>query len=396
MKKSLLAISGALALCGTAQAQTTYGYASIVEVPVVVNTSTFTTDLYVHNSGGASVTYSVSYYGATGTPTGSKSCGTITLAGSETGRYDLGSLCGLSGAQSNFGRLRIYELATTNVPFSAYARIQSFSGNGFSVEGFPAGQITGTGGGSGNMTVQGLRRQAAAPGYQTNCFFAALNEPTSITWQLRNGTTGAAIGSSSDVPLNANQMVRVLDIFAAAGAPAGDYSNVRLEAYENHVDEAGILTFCTVQNNTSFDADFRIAKDRTPGDLNHRYSVASGTDGLGNALSLTSYGSQDIHGIHLRNPDWVSCSVGGANTANLEMRLKRPDGTVVAGGSDTTSFGEVYIGERDAVVGGVNGLWTIEVGTRGTGTLPLSYSISCTNGNGTHRPLKLGTSVDNF
>ena len=182
MKKPLLAVLGALVLCGTAQAQSTNGYATIIELPVVVNTSTFTSDIYVHNANGAATTLSVTYYGATGTATGAKSCGTVALAANETGRYDLGSLCGLSNAQSNFGRLRIYELDPSNRPFSAYARIQSFSGNGFSIEGFPTGQVTGASSGPGNVFVQGLRRQAAAPGYQTNCFFAAVGEPTEVTW----------------------------------------------------------------------------------------------------------------------------------------------------------------------------------------------------------------------
>lgn len=396
MKKPLLAVLGALALCGTAQAQSTNGYASIIEVPVVVNSATFTSDIYLHNPGGAT-TFQVNYYGGTGTPTGIKSCGTVDLAAGETGRYDLGSLCGLSNAQSNFGRLSIYELDPGNRPFSVYVRVQAFSGNGFSIEGIPAGQITGAGNGANNLAVQGLRRQAGAPGYQTNCFFAAVGEPVTVGWQLRNGTTGAAIGTAQNTVLTANQVVRVLDVFTAAGAPAGDYSNVRLNLFENDAaTEPGLLAFCTVQNNTSFDADFRVAKDTSPSDENHRYAAFSSTDGLGNALAMDSLVQKEVHGIHLRQPDWVSCALGGANLANLEMRLVDPQGVVVAGGSDTTSFGEVYLGERHARNGGTNGLWRVEVETRGFGTLPLSYTVSCTNGNGTHRPLLIGTETDTF
>ena len=176
MKKSLLAIVGALALCGSAHAQSPNGYASIVDLPVVVNSGTFTTELFVHANSGATA-ISVTYHGGVGTPTGVIACSNINLASGESGRYDLGSLCGLSNAQSNFGRLRLYELSTSNRPFAAYARVQSFSGNGFSVEGFPVGNLAGS---NGTQYVQGLRRQAAAPGYQTNCFMASLNEAVDV------------------------------------------------------------------------------------------------------------------------------------------------------------------------------------------------------------------------
>lgn len=392
MKKSLLAFIGALAICGSAQAQSPNGYASIVDIPVVVNSSTFTTDLYVHAASGAT-TISVTYHGGVGTPTGVIACSNITLASNESGRYDLGSLCGLSNAQSNFGRLRLYELSTSNLPFAAYARVQSFSGNGFSVEGFPVGNLAGS---QGTQYVQGLRRQAGAPGYQSNCFIASLNEAVDVFWRLENGTTGATIGSSTTQTLAANQVVRILDVFTARGAPAGDYSNVRANFSENGAGEPGFVAYCTVQNNTSFDADFRIAKDSFPSDENHRTSASSSTDGLGAALSLGSAAEKEILGIHLQHPDWVSCSVGGAQAANLEMQLKDPAGVVVAGGNGVSSFGEVYLGERSTRNNGVSGLWTIEVSSTGSATIPAPYSITCNNGNGTHRPLFLGVGADDF
>ena len=151
-----------------------------------------------------------------------------------------------------------------------------------------------------------------------------------------------------------------------------------------------------MQNNTSFDADFRIAKDAGPSDQNYRYSAFSSTDGLGAGLTLDSAAEKEILGIHLRHPDFVACSVGGAQAANFEMQLKDPSGVVVAGGNGVSSFGETYLGDRDTRNNGVSGMWTIEVSSTGSATIPAAYNITCTNGNGTHRPLLLGVGPDDF
>lgn len=393
MKKTLLAVLGGLALCGTAQAQSPNGYGTLVDLPVVVNSSTFKTEIFIHTRSGPT-NISVTYFGGTGTPTGVIPCGSVALTGGQSGSYDLGALCGLSNAQSNFGRIRLQELSPDNLPFAAYARVQSFSGNGFSVEGFPVGNLAGS---QGDQSVLGLRRQAAAPGYQTNCFMAALGEAVGVNWSLRNGTTNSTIGSGTTQALTANEVVRVLDVFTARGAPAGDYANVRANFSELGATEAGFVAYCTVQNNTSFDADFRIAKDSSPSDENYRYTASSSTDGLGAALTIASGTDQDIVGIHLRHPDWVACSVGGTQAAGLEMRMKDPSGAVVAGGGDLNSFGEFYLGDRNTRNGGISGLWTIEVESNGSPvTYPVTYNLTCTNGNGTHRPLLLGSGADTF
>ena len=58
------------------------------------------------------------------------------------------------------------------------------------------------------------------------------------------------------------QQYRYLDIFWIDGvnAPAGDQSNVRAEFTQTSGGSANLIGFCTVQDNTSFGADFRIAK----------------------------------------------------------------------------------------------------------------------------------------
>jgi hypothetical protein len=54
-------------------------------------------------------------------------------------------------------------------------------------------------------------------------------------------------------------------VFAAAGAAPGDHTNVRAQFTRTSAETLDLIGFCTVQDNTSFGADFRIAKSiKTP------------------------------------------------------------------------------------------------------------------------------------
>jgi hypothetical protein len=157
------------------------------------------------------------------------------------------------------------------------------------------------------------------------------------------------------------------------------------------------MAFCTVQNNTTFDADFRFAKEDNPADQRNDKTAFSSTTGQGVVLSIPDANTQHELGMYLQHPDWVQCALSGTASVDLEMRLKDPDGNIVAGGNDVQSFGEVYLGERSTRNNGVNGLWTLEVENHGVAVaFPKSYGVSCQSGNGTNRPLLLGTDVGEF
>jgi hypothetical protein len=191
-------------------------------------------------------------------------------------------------------------------------------------------------------------------------------------------------------------MVRVVDVFTAAGAPAGDYSNVRAYFAESTVGEPGFVAFCTVQNNTSFDADFRIAKDTSPADQGRRFS-ATARDGLtlGTSLVLGGSGSlDDVFQVFWQHPDWARCFISATTPTEFELRVKDPAGTVVAGGSGFQDTGEFYLGERSTINGGVNGIWRIEVSGQVVTTSP--YVLTCTTGNGGSEPLRVGTQANSF
>ena len=166
-------------------------------------------------------------------------------------------MCPALNVGSNFGVL-MSSYAGSGGIYALYSRVQTPTGNGFSIEGFIDSSCCGT-----VREVIGLVRQAAAPTFQSNCFiFNQESRAGRIVLTLASAD-GHAIASQI-IDLNALEFIRMLDVFATLGAPPGDLDNVRA-TFESIVPVVGgypvaFTASCTVQNNTSFDADFRIAK----------------------------------------------------------------------------------------------------------------------------------------
>jgi hypothetical protein len=383
----------ALGFSGLASAQSANGFASIVQLPLVVSSTTFHTTFFVHNPNASATAVRFTYYGADGTAmVGENACGDVTIPADSSMEFDIAQLCSLTaGVGSQFGSLRMYELSDNVRPIGAYSRVQSFSGNGFSVEGFPVGNFAND---LGKSVVLGLARQAGAPGYQSNCFVSSLGEPVNVDLTLFDGAN-TQLGTTQSFALGANEMVRLLDVFTSVGAAGGDYSNVRAEFTKGTTTgNPSFTAFCTVQNNTLFDADFRIAKTAQPDDATTQYSVTQNKDGMDNLLAVPAGGKQ-VFGIYLKHPDFVSCRVVGSGNPNLELRLVDPSGIVAAGGDDVEQFDEFYLGEKSTRGDGSNSLWHVEVGSR-DGAGSTTYVLKCTSGNGTNRPLLIGNVTDDF
>lgn len=403
-------------------AQSTDGYHAVQVLPLVVDTASFSSTVWLHNPRGGSLQITPTYIPATGTSQASPvACPPVTLDGGRVASFKLRDLCPLpSGSQFGFLHLAADpggvgpELVA--YVFSAFARVQNPQGIGFSIEGFPAHTFT-----SATTVVTGLKRTlatAAAPAYQSNCFLGNLNDmtqapspvQTTIAYVLVDAQR-AQIGAGQ-VTLVPGQIVRLLDIFAAAGAAPGDYENVTARFSEVGDGEPGLLTFCTVQDNTSFGADFRIGKqeagdsfastiaspaaqdDLVLRDSRIEQDVAL-SDGAGGALrrpfSIPASGAGNTHLMQFRHPDWITCELlnpATGTTANneygLEMRLIASDGkTVLAGGSGVTVFYRLYLGDKSDRDGGVNTRYTLEVeGSEPGAGVARPYWLHCVSGSG--------------
>ena len=396
-----------LGLSGGALAQTTDGYHSIQIFPVVVDTASFTQRFNFRNPNDVQVSITPKYYPAQGTSSGILTCPDIVIQGGKTATFtSLRQICPSLAAGSQFGFLYTSELSPSSLPYAGFSRVANPQGNGFSVEAFPAHTFT-----SADSVINGLRRRAASgpnPAFQTNCFIGNLNEVTAsgpsttpVEYTLYNSAS-TVIGSGT-VNLAPGAYVSLLDVFAALG----DYDDAQMKVVElnNNVDlgEPGIISFCTVQDNTSFGADFRIAKQEVgnggmayPGDSlgaqdNH---VARETlvdaDAVGRAFEIGTGASANTHVIYFRHPDYVQCEVINPSTGlravagyGLEIRLLDPDGVVVAGGDNITGWSDVFLGDKTERNGGANTRYTVEVEDSQVNTGAVrAYKLHCRSGSG--------------
>jgi len=327
---------------GQVHAQTTAGIATTVVFPVAAQTASFASEMTLFNPGPNLLTASVRFYEGnnSGAP-GPKVCNDVLVPGGRSTQFTLATQCALTGSVGHFGLVVVADKAAPQVnAFYGYARVQNPQGIGFSVEGFP---VTNFNNQVGNAT--GLKRKASAPTYQTNCFVGSLDQPVSYQLKLFNDSTGAQLGGTLAGSLTAFQQFRYLDVFGVNGvnAPAGDLSNVRAEFTQTSGGSANLIGFCTVQDNTSFSADFRIAK-----------SYGSPSDSFfaqgGNTFGATAHlGTNDNHPLELYAngqrvmryaPDATSPNVIGGHSANTVGAFS---GQTIAGGgaSGSTCFDAV-------------------------------------------------------
>jgi hypothetical protein len=235
-------------------------YANTLFVAVIAQTTSYQSEIHIHNSGTSPTQVQLLYHGAVGSATaGTMSCPVVNIPAGEVLQTSLGAACPSLNPGSNFGALEVACCAFNNV--AIYTRVQSPTGNGFSIE----GMIDTFYSGSAVREVIGLKRQVAAPGYQSNCFlWNRENRAGRVVVTLAQGNGTFLADEIIDLPANA--VLRLLDVFATLGLPAGDYVNARVNFQSIAPIQGGgpvlHMAACTVQNNTSFDADFRVAKWR--------------------------------------------------------------------------------------------------------------------------------------
>lgn len=371
----------AIALCAPfpASAQSTDGFHASQVIPVVVDTASFKSRLTFTNPLNSARTIRAYYIPTEGTSQAQElDCGTFNLSAGQVRTFaSLRDLCTALPAGSQFGALHTMianpEAMTGLYSYGAYARVDNPQGLGFSVEGFPAHTFTGA-----SVSVSGLRRLAAtasSPAYQTNCFVGSLhnNLPnnfstgTVIEYDVLNAAGAVVATQELQVPLG--KMVRVLDIFAHAGLPAGDYDDMQVLFWRGGTP--AVSAFCTVQDNTSFSADFRIGKQYLGNSLQENGStlfaqddhvvrrtqtaaniaLRASNESLESAPFVLAAGDKNnAHVIQFRHPDWVACDVLSPIVQNmlldsLEIRLSRGS-QVIAGGNNVNSFAPVYLGDK--------------------------------------------------
>jgi hypothetical protein len=261
----------------TVSAQTSFAAGTEIILPLAANVGIYHSQVFLRNPNPLPITVNVRYYQSNnGTaPSGLRTCSQIVLQGDQSSSFDLGSQCGLTGTNDDFGMIILEDVAGAN-PFFAYSRTQTPDGIGFSVEGFPTSNFSGS-----PSSVLGLRSIAAPPTYRSNCFVAALDQPVNWHLDLVQSGTETVLASTSG-SLQAFETTRILDVFASAGV-VGDHTNVSAQFSTTDNPAPHFVGFCTLETSSNGSADFRIAKNTD--------SPNSGGSGSGDILNATFNGT---------------------------------------------------------------------------------------------------------
>jgi hypothetical protein len=403
--RGLLLATFAVLSIGRASAQVDAA-ASQILLPIVSSSVSFVSQIILRDQSGTSRSVSMQFYEAqTSSTPGAKLCASVSLAPFETKTVTLASQCPLAAGNHHGFIILTDGSASRDKLFYAFTRVENPASIGFTVEGYPIGHI---GGGDTYSEVPGVKRRAASgavPAIQTNCFVATLDDPVSYTISLD------APGSTpvSDT-LGAFQMKRYLDIYTVAGLPAGDFDNTTVTFSKDDPTQFPntLLTFCTVQDNTSFGADFRIGKNWNAADpsrfrlncygANYGANPGECDNTLPASAPTVPSGTKARLLTRLYAPDTVNCSVLGSRASDLEMRLLTDEvpPVVVAGGNNINSF-KYVTGARSGIGFGYHQYYWIEVGLReGGNTADAQFGVRCMTGNGMMDPRFIDTPTDNF
>jgi hypothetical protein len=419
MKRFAVSASLMFALSGTAfnaAAQSTLGVAPNMLIPVVAQTGTYTSEVFLSNLTNSLMRVSVIYAGGIGTVApGLRSCGLVevppaTAAGPGSASFNLGTQCQFAPGL-NFGMVLLYnETGGSNEGFLAYSRVENFSAIGFSIEAFPIVSLSAQ-----SQRVIGLKRATSGSPipFQTNCFVGSFEKPVNYRIRLVN-SAGTQLGVV-DGSLQPFELIRYLDIFAAAGV-SGNHSNVsavilnRDSLNPGNTNFPAYVSFCTVQDNISFGADFRIGKSVDAFDQSYAKQTPACVPPACSSYdyAITDVTKKDVFAMLVRPPDDVICELKSSRLGDLEIQLRQPDsvqapltayapgsaaitrtpGPVVAGGNNQTSF--IYPTRFDVVRAtdgaALRDMWSLEVSARERSpapAAPIPYSISCRNSNGT-------------
>ncbi|OGT59219.1 MAG: hypothetical protein A3E01_20580 [Gammaproteobacteria bacterium RIFCSPHIGHO2_12_FULL_63_22] len=416
MTKLLIAfVLVALALVGSpaARAQTTDGYHSYQVFPVVVDTAAFAQRFVFKNPSNADITIRARYFPESSTSQATPlTCPDFVVPFFRSvAKASLREICPDLAAGSQFGFLHTSIAGGGFQLFAGFSRVSNPQGQGFTVETFSAATFT-----SSDTVVNGVRRLAAtpsAPAFQTNCFVGMVNLLESddflgtVNFKIFN-SAGAKIGEGN-VNTGTGKITRLLDIFAAGMAPAGDYNDAQVRFTYTGPNEPGVIAFCTVQDNTSFGADFRIAKQEVgdggpaypsrvlgPQDVTANRVVLISTDSLGRPFEIDAGASANTHLLYIRNPDSGFCMIIDPNTGvqalpsyGLEIRAIEGDTEdTTAGGNNSTVVPDAsagqgnYFGDKaDGDGNNSRAVLEVESNEQNTGVVR-PYKLLCRSGSG--------------
>ena len=392
--RTLLALAGLGVFSAAAGAGSIDDAAGRVVVPLVLQDKGFDTRVFVTNHETHSVRVQVRYAGERyGPAPGLKTCPNLTLPSASVATLDVTQYCALP-SNAGPGMLVLAEVDPGVARISARARIDLVSSQTGSplqtlgVGGLPLPALDTT---ENVHVVGGLRQNAPGSGtiLTTDCFFGMTFDGTGYGGVLGNLTLkdeyGQVLGSPTYFSVRPFELVQLKDVFSLVGAPAMNHAGVRGEFTLTGGGDAVVGYCATWQAGLGSKADrtvaVNLAQVAEPQDEARRRRVsASSTPVMGNFVLFPTQ-MRNAHGVYVRHPDRVKCSVSSAGT--MVITAVSPDGLQSIGGTSATTpeFGNSPHG---SVAAGVDDLWGLDVSWGpGPHTMALPYTITCASGNGT-------------
>lgn len=426
----LLLTALALSRAPAVRANGVDGAGRIVVIPLVTDGQRRWSLVTLTNPGPHPIRIEGLYVGAEGTPfaaskVGVWPCQDTELRPDSSVTLRLAALCNLPPPDiDNVGYLELTAFGDSQFTFLATSAVENDRLQTFSVAGQPAGAfdpsafLSWFGLPLPGLAVAGLRSPAAplpgVPASETlNCYVASLTEPKAVILSLLDAS-GTLLGSKS-LLLKTREMSQMVDVLSMLGVPAGARDPLRVELASP--DSSRLVAGCGLEVAATRMIAYQPAQTPAPRDAARLRSVGvheavdSGPYLIGNPVVL---GRKVVLSTYLRWEDKVRCFLTPSPNPNssfdptfwLEMQVKTPSGTVVAGGTGAKGTGLFQTGHRDRPVSARGQRWLIEISfdEAALATVPwpggstLSYwGMQCDSAAGMSKPLPIGDlGIDDF
>ncbi len=348
----------------TAAAVDVDGAGNVVIVPLVFSGFERSSSVTVTNAGGGPIDVTADYVGAEGTPkdaavVGPISCGSQRLDGGQSRSFPLADWCPPLAPVDveNFGYLKLTSDGDGRISFSATSSIRTAKGTVSVIPGQPIGAFDP---GRRPLSIPGAPSTLRVMGFEdmhhVACYFGSLDEPTEVELSLLD-TTGQVMVSGFKLKLGAERMKRVLP-FTAFG-PVLD-ARLVVEPLS-----APSLVVASCAEESPLDGTVAYLPARTPDPLDDSRlhvvladaGVQMGPYRVGDLWTHRLVGDPASRKVtlttYLRPDDRVYCTLrvppypGSFDPSPwLELQMRAPDGTVVAGGSGAKDTGVFSTGHR--------------------------------------------------
>jgi hypothetical protein len=376
--------------------------AARVVVPLVAYGPTLSSRVFIENHESFPVALQVLYVGdRSGPHAGKRTCfagsgGMLVVNPLSVANIDPASSCALTGVP-DFGML-VVSVRSRNVMarISARARVDvrataGYSVQTFMVDGVPVGSLDSTE----NLHLAAGLAQGPGPfnsSRSVDCSFATLDHGSNAGSVLgRLGVRddrGVTLGTDQFFLLRPFDLARFKDVFKLVGAPAGSYEGARVEFGLAGGGDV-VLGHCwTVQSNQGAVVRtyaLSTAQVADPQEETRRRSIrveaTPGVTAPGWTFVLAPPATSEVvHGLYVRHPDIVKCSV--LSNHGLRIEAVPPDGVSIGALGPVVEFATV---PHAAVNGGQADLWGLEISwAPGAAALAAApYAIDCRSGNGT-------------